>query len=31
MARIPNEPRVLKDGTEVYEIQIYIKNEKKKL
>jgi len=31
MARIPKEPRVLKDGTEVYDIVVFIKDSDKKL
>lgn len=31
MARIPKEPRILKDGTQVYDVVVYVKDSDKKL
>lgn len=31
MASIPQKPRIKKDGTEVYDIQVYVKDSKQKI
>ena len=31
MASIPKKPRIKKDGTEVYDIQVYVKDSKQKI
>lgn len=31
MAIIPQKPRIKKDGTEVYDIQVYVKDSKQKI